>query len=118
MPREKSFYLPELDGLRFFAFLAVFIYHSVAPLPALSPETGHFFALGHAILRSGCYGVDLFFTLSAYLITELLMRERARTGRINVAAFYIRRMFRIWPLYFAFLGFLASVSSLPTIFFV
>jgi peptidoglycan/LPS O-acetylase OafA/YrhL len=118
MPREKSFYLPELDGLRFFAFLAVFIYHSRPPNSALAPDAGHFLALGHAILRSGCYGVDLFFTLSSYLITELLMRERARTGTINVGAFYIRRMLRIWPLYFGFLGFLAIVSSLPAVFFV
>jgi peptidoglycan/LPS O-acetylase OafA/YrhL len=116
--REDSFYLPELDGLRFFAFLAVFLYHSAAPLPAMPPDAGHSLALCRAFLRSGCYGVDLFFTLSAYLITELLMRERARTGTINFAAFYIRRMLRIWPLYFGFLGLLAITSSLPAVFYV
>jgi peptidoglycan/LPS O-acetylase OafA/YrhL len=53
---------------------------------------------------AGQFGVDLFFCLSAYLITELLMREKAATGRVDVSAFYIRRALRIWPLYFAFLA--------------
>src|ERR1700680_3885093 len=46
----------------------------------------------------------LFFTLSAYLITELLVREKERLGKIDVAAFYGRRILRIWPLYFVFLA--------------
>jgi peptidoglycan/LPS O-acetylase OafA/YrhL len=45
----------------------------------------------------------LFFVLSSYLITELLLRERALRGFLDVKAFYIRRMLRIWPLYFIFL---------------
>lgn len=51
----------------------------------------------------GSYGVDIFFLLSAYLITELLMREKDRTGTLDIKAFYIRRILRIWPLYFFFL---------------
>lgn len=46
----------------------------------------------------------LFFVLSSYLITKLLMKERAATGTINIPYFYARRGLRIWPLYFAFLG--------------
>ncbi len=47
----------------------------------------------------------MFFLLSAFLITELLLRERERTGQIHIKAFYIRRILRIWPLYFvAFYG--------------
>ncbi len=49
----------------------------------------------------GPFGVPVFFLLSAFLITELLLRERDATGRIHVGAFYIRRILRIWPLYFA-----------------
>ena len=52
---------------------------------------------------AGGFGVCLFFLLSAYLITELLQRERGRTGTIHVRSFYIRRILRIWPLYFFFL---------------
>lgn len=48
----------------------------------------------------GVYGVPIFFLLSAYLITELLQRERQRTGTIHVRSFYVRRILRIWPLYF------------------
>lgn len=55
--------------------------------------------------ESGSFGVCLFFLLSAYLITELLEREREQTGAVNVKSFYFRRMLRIWPLYFIFLFF-------------
>jgi peptidoglycan/LPS O-acetylase OafA/YrhL len=89
------FYVPELDSLRFFAFLAVFICH-------LFHELGG----SLVITNTGTFGVDLFFTLSAYLITELLMREKERFGRVDVKSFYVRRILRIWPLY---LGFLATV---------
>ena len=45
-------------------------------------------------------GLCLFFTLSAYLICDLLLRERETTGTIRIRAFYWRRILRIWPLYF------------------
>lgn len=73
----------------------------------------------NVLLHSGSYGVDLFFTLSAYLITEILLRERDRAGAIDVRAFYIRRVLRIWPLYFAFLGLmLISHTEVPRVFYV
>jgi peptidoglycan/LPS O-acetylase OafA/YrhL len=53
-----------------------------------------------AVAKSGASGVDLFFTLSAFLITVLLLRERRQTGGISLRLFYIRRILRIWPLYF------------------
>lgn len=49
----------------------------------------------------GPFGVPVFFLLSAFLITELLLREREHTARIHIKAFYLRRILRIWPLYFA-----------------
>lgn len=52
----------------------------------------------------------IFFLLSAYLITELLQRERQSTGSVHLKAFYARRILRIWPLYFAALFFGALVS--------
>jgi len=53
---------------------------------------------------TGAFGVSVFFVLSSYLITELLLREKDLIGALDVRSFYIRRVLRIWPLYFAFLG--------------
>ena len=54
-------------------------------------------------IGSGGLGVVLFFVLSSYLITELLLRETEQRGTLDVKSFYIRRALRIWPLYFFFL---------------
>jgi peptidoglycan/LPS O-acetylase OafA/YrhL len=109
----SRFYLPELDVLRFFAFLAVFLQHAFQKTPAYYfPET-HRSLSGRAVsilAWSGGYGVDLFFVLSAFLITQLLMREQATTGTLDVRRFYIRRILRIWPLYFAYLIFIAVIG--------
>lgn len=104
-----SFYHPELDGLRFFAFLAVFCFH-VFPLELpevvisnrIAAEVVAWFV---ALFKAGQLGVDLFFVLSSYLITELLVREWQAKGTIDVGAFYMRRALRIWPLYYTFLLF-------------
>ncbi len=106
LAKGERFYRPELDTLRFAAFLAVFVHHVFPNEPgwwtAKTGSAGPFIA---SIIRSGAYGVDLFFMLSAYLITELLLREHDATGQIRVAFFLGRRALRIWPLYFAFLIF-------------
>jgi len=54
--------------------------------------------------------LDVFFILSAFLITELLLRERESRGAVDLKAFYIRRILRIWPLYFVVLA-LAGLLS-------
>jgi peptidoglycan/LPS O-acetylase OafA/YrhL len=110
--KKTAFYRPELDVVRFFAFFAVFIYHT-AYYPA------DYFVQRHvpewlaqivvSIGRAGAYGVDLFFVLSAYLITELLLREKEERGSLHVKSFYIRRMLRIWPLYYFFIALAALV---------
>ncbi|HEV2275809.1 MAG TPA: acyltransferase [Acidobacteriaceae bacterium] len=97
--------------MRFFAFAAVFLHHmlprSVAQeqsgivLGSLGPETK--FALAGAANALG-FGLPLFFTLSAYLIGTLLLREKERFGTIDLRSFYVRRVLRIWPLYFFGLG--------------
>jgi peptidoglycan/LPS O-acetylase OafA/YrhL len=56
---------------------------------------------------AGRFGVDPFFLLSAYLITELWLREQELCGKLDLRFFYLRRILRIWPLYF--LGFLVGV---------
>ncbi|BDG09645.1 acyltransferase family protein [Anaeromyxobacter paludicola] len=99
-PAVARFYRPELDALRFLAFLMVFGSHVVWRLPRASIFASAP-ALALAVIASGGFGVDLFFVLSAYLITELLLREKDATGSIDVRSFYARRILRIWPLYFA-----------------
>jgi peptidoglycan/LPS O-acetylase OafA/YrhL len=56
------------------------------------------------ILRSGGFGVDIFFALSGFLITTLLLREEERFGSISLRSFYVRRALRIWPLYYTVLA--------------
>jgi peptidoglycan/LPS O-acetylase OafA/YrhL len=92
------FYFPELDGLRFVAFMMVYLFHLGLPEPLLVRVVGR--TAAWAFVFNGGYGVQLFFILSGYLITSLLLREEARYGRISLRAFWIRRILRIWPLYY------------------
>lgn len=100
------FYLPELDLVRFAAFFLVFLSHVVPGEPEFYQQAGIPGAMATAIVSvaaGGAFGVDLFFALSSFLITTLLLQERRVTGRIDVISFYWRRILRIWPLYFGFL---------------
>jgi len=80
-----------LDGLRFLAIAAVLWHH--APVYGAMADPPR-------LLERGFVGVDLFFVLSGYLITTLLLREAARDGRFSLAGFYRRRAIRILPVYF------------------
>ena len=109
----ERFYHPELDVLRFFAFFMAYVHHSVPHDPGFYTSMGISLAVAKAIAAvgaTGAFGVNLFFLLSAYLITELLIRERQRFGHIDLRAFYIRRILRIWPLYFIFLAFAGTLQ--------
>ena len=106
--KTERFYRPELDCLRFFAFFAVFIYHTLSNDPAYySARHMPFGTLIASAASAGRFGVDLFFLLSAYLITELLLREQEQFGKVALRSFYLRRILRIWPLYF--LGILIAI---------
>jgi peptidoglycan/LPS O-acetylase OafA/YrhL len=80
----KLGYRPALDGLRAVAVLAVMVYHS-------------------GLIQGGFLGVDVFFTLSGFLITTLLLEEYARAGTIGIGRFYARRALRLLPALVAFL---------------
>lgn len=95
-----QFHRPELDTLRFGAFFLVFLHHALPHASADYPFAGPAAQALAALARAGALGVDLFFALSAYLITELLLREHEATGTLNIPAFYARRVLRIWPLYY------------------
>ena len=98
---NSRFYLPELDGLRFFAFLAVFLSHVAAFSNGANEAKPAIIQIFNLV---GRFGVDLFFALSAYLLTVLMIREKDKFGSLDVRAFYMRRLLRIWPLYFTWLA--------------
>lgn len=89
--------IPGLDSLRFFAFLAVFISHSIYFLGLFKNTTVGFLI---PYLTIGDLGVSAFFILSGFLITSLLITEKESYGSISLRNFYIKRSLRIWPLYF------------------
>lgn len=81
---------PGLDGLRCLSIVLVMAYHVSG--------------LHSGFLGRGYLGVSLFFAISGFLITTLLLRERESHGHISLARFYGRRSLRIFPLYYAVLG--------------
>jgi peptidoglycan/LPS O-acetylase OafA/YrhL len=85
-------HIPALDGLRGIAVLVVMIYHLIALAPALQ-----------AFVLGGFLGVDIFFVLSGFLITSILIKEYEERGQINLKKFYLRRLFRLVPAFWTFL---------------
>ncbi|HEV7908822.1 MAG TPA: acyltransferase [Pseudonocardiaceae bacterium] len=97
MPLTHSEYLkirhfPALDGLRAVAALMVVFFHYGGP-----------------DRLQGWIGVQMFFVLSGFLITTLMLREEDRTGKVSLRRFYTRRAFRILPVYFLLLGLTAVI---------
>src|SRR5690606_33976224 len=82
-------YWPALDGLRAVSILLVVLFHTTDPVWQVI---------------DGRMGVTLFFVISGFLITTLLLREEERRGQVSLRGFYIRRIFRIAPLYYLALG--------------
>jgi peptidoglycan/LPS O-acetylase OafA/YrhL len=106
MVKEKLFF-PNLDGLRFISFLGVFLSHSFySKNDGIENQEWYKVVKGN-IFRDGDLGVSFFFVLSGFLITYLLLKENQINSRIDVRRFYLRRVLRIWPLYFfsVFFGF-------------
>src|ERR1700743_1755388 len=93
-------YFRNLDGLRFIAAFLVILQHASDYRGFAVPTYSNLFKAHFA--EAGRYGVTLFFVLSGFLITYLLMTEAQKTGTVDIRKFYIRRILRIWPLYFAF----------------
>ena len=78
-------YRPEIDGLRTIAVLSVLVYHA------------EFFIGNHQLLKGGYLGVDVFFVISGYLITSLILNEHRATGTFSFLNFYERRGRRLLP---------------------
>jgi peptidoglycan/LPS O-acetylase OafA/YrhL len=104
---------PNLNGLRFIA-AAVVIIHHVEQLRALLGLPNH--RESPFVELIGRIGVTLFFVLSGYLITYLLLVEKHNHGKISIGKFYMRRALRIWPLYFFIV--VLSLFVLPEIGFL
>jgi peptidoglycan/LPS O-acetylase OafA/YrhL len=93
-------HIPALDGLRGVAIAMVVVFHFVAlPTTGPAPTVPPLEALPIALARLGWAGVDVFFVLSGFLITGLLVDTRGTAAYYR--RFYVRRALRIWPLYFA-----------------
>lgn len=98
--RDKVFF-PGLNGIRAIAALIVIVFHT--------DQWSHYFNLssyGFWDLRMQSYAVVLFFVLSGFLITTLLLKEKEKYNKIDFKKFYLRRILRIWPVYYTvlFLG--------------
>lgn len=106
---STRYYRPELDILRFLAVTLVVQLHLVP-----TPQGASFLERSlRALHRSGGAGVCLFFLLSAFLITELFLREIEATSTVHVRSFYSRRILRIWPLFFFVLLLAVIFSVIP-----
>jgi len=107
---EKK-YFEGLDVIRALAALLVIVHHIEL---SVYLEFGHVGELGiihNAVVHFvGKRGVHIFFMLSGFLITYLLIQEKLKQERIAIGKFYLRRILRIWPLYFltVFIGFVYS----------
>ncbi len=99
MKESTNVFFPNLDGLRFFAFFAVFINHAFVCLGYYNRDK-HFEFIRENFLKNGDIGVSFFFVLSGFLITYLLLKEKETAGKISITNFYIRRVLRIVPLYY------------------
>jgi peptidoglycan/LPS O-acetylase OafA/YrhL len=96
---ERS--IPSLDGLRALSIALVLLAHArrTRGFPAWLSSP--------ALTDHGALGVQIFFVISGFLITSLLLTEKARTGTISLSLFYARRTLRIFPPFYVFLGVLA-----------
>ncbi|HTA63106.1 MAG TPA: acyltransferase [Bacteroidia bacterium] len=93
-------YFEKLDALRFFAFFLVIWQHAFSGIFHQITANGDFQVIIDALTVTGGIGVQIFFVISGFLITYLMIGEEKISGRVNLFFFYLRRVLRIWPLYY------------------
>jgi peptidoglycan/LPS O-acetylase OafA/YrhL len=108
---KQKVYFPNLNGLRFIAALLVIVHH-IEQFKSISNITSYWGVIPF-IGIIGKLGVILFFVLSGFLITYLLLTEEHEYKTISIRKFYIRRILRIWPLYFLIIS--LALFVLPNI---
>ncbi len=92
--------IPSLDGLRAISIGLV-----------LASHLGGTAGFPHVMIPTGELGVGVFFVISGYLITTLLLAEEQRYGGVSLGRFYLRRTFRIFPTYYVYLGLMLALSA-------
>ncbi len=97
---DNNLYFKRLDALRFIAFFLVFWQHCFGYTFLFISPNEHIQKIMFQLSFTGGIGVHLFFVISGFLITYLLLQEEITKGEINVPYFYLRRILRIWPLYY------------------
>ncbi len=102
--------IPSLDGLRALSITLVIFSHLLGT--AGFPLGGRAFGAAGDV---GYLGVRVFFVISGYLITTLLLKEHGKTGTISLVGFYARRAFRIFPAFYAFIMAMAIADALGAI---
>jgi len=102
----RSNRLPSLDGLRALAALMVVVGHAGKVL-----QVGRHLPFGSGVIDVwGPVGVTVFFVLSGFLITRLLVQDRRESATIHLRAFYVRRAFRILPAYWVYMAAIAVMA--------
>ena len=94
---------PSLNGLRAISILTVILYHIREYTPPAffgGIERRNFLAPVFDFISDGHLGVNIFFVISGFLITSLLINEKSKTGTISLKDFYVRRTLRIFPAYY------------------
>ncbi|WP_336517497.1 acyltransferase [Pollutibacter soli] len=99
---KKKVYFPNLNGIRFIAAFLIILHH--AELLKFSAGLPNYWEAYPFFEMIGKQAVVLFFVLSGFLITYLLLAEEHFFKRISIKNFYVRRILRIWPLYFLIIG--------------
>lgn len=111
---NRRLYYTKLDSLRFFAFLLVIWQHVFFNFFLNLSNNKSTIELISIFFKTGGIGVHIFFVISGFLITYLLIQEEKVCKRINITYFYIRRFLRIWTLYYLVLG--LGIFILPQVF--
>lgn len=96
MQEKAKYYFPQLDVIRGLSFLAVFFFHAVHP----HFDTGFFSRMAQYLYNNLVLSIDVFFILSSFLLTWLGINEYKEKGNFSFVNYFIRRILRIWPLYF------------------
>ena len=106
LPRSATLSrIPSLDGLRAVSILLVIGLHTVQAYSAFHPVRRGWFAL-----FNGGFGVFIFFEISGFLITSLLLEEHRKRGSISLSGFYVRRFFRIFPPLYLYIAVVATLG--------
>ncbi|MEP7254569.1 MAG: acyltransferase family protein, partial [Ferruginibacter sp.] len=96
MSIRSKYYFPQLDAVRGLSFLAVYIYHVFHP----QFGAGFFNSLLQYFYYDLSLSIDVFFILSSFLLTWLGINEYKTKGNFSFINYFVRRMLRIWPLYY------------------